>query len=86
MLAEPRITPLGARHSFAPLIPERVSAIAQSPLLQQVHAMGTALEGQRPDILQLLQLLQLLERAHALLREHAARLPIETHRRIEDEG
>jgi uncharacterized protein YqgV (UPF0045/DUF77 family) len=45
MLAELRLTPVGSRISFARRVADVVPILAESPLQDQVHAMGTTLEG-----------------------------------------
>ena len=71
MLAELRVTPLGARIPFARLIADLLPIFAESPLQYQVHAMGTTLEGDLEAIL------ALVRRCHGELRKHADRVLIE---------
>lgn len=71
MLAEIRITPVGASSSFASLVADLVPIFAASPLQYQVHAMGTTLEGELDAIL------EVVRRCHEELRKHAGRILIE---------
>jgi len=71
MLAELRVTPLGARIPFARLIADLLPIFAESPLQYQVHAMGTTLEGDLEPIL------ELVRRSHEEARKHADRVLIE---------
>jgi len=71
VLAELRVTPVGAKTSFARLIANLVPLLAESSLQYQVHAMGTTLEGDLGAIL------ALVERAHVEARKHADRVLIE---------
>jgi uncharacterized protein (TIGR00106 family) len=71
MLAELRLTPVGARTSFARLVADVLPILAASPLQYQVHAMGTSLEGELDAIL------ALVRRCHDELRKHADRVLIE---------
>ena len=71
MLAELRVTPIGAETSFARLIADLVPVLAESPLRYQVHAMGTTLEGELEEIL------ELVRRSHQEARRHADRVLIE---------
>jgi uncharacterized protein (TIGR00106 family) len=51
VIAEIRITPVGADVSFARLVARVVEALAETPLSYQVNAMGTAVEGSLDEIL-----------------------------------
>lgn len=71
MLAEIRITPVGSRTSFAKLVAQLVPILDESPLTYQVHAMGTTVEGELPEIL------ALVTRCHTQLRKSTDRLLLE---------
>jgi uncharacterized protein (TIGR00106 family) len=71
MLAELRITPVGADETFARLVADVVPLLDERPLHYQVHAMGTTLEGDLDDIL------ALVRRCHGDLRRRADRVLIE---------
>jgi uncharacterized protein (TIGR00106 family) len=71
MLAELRITPVGAQTPFVRLIADLLPILAESPLQYRVHAMGTTLEGDLDAIL------DLVRRCHEELRKHADRILIE---------
>ncbi len=71
MLAELRVTPVGAEVSFARLIADLVPILAESPLQYQVHAMGTTLEGDLEAIL------DFVRRCHETARKHADRVLVE---------
>ncbi|HEU4430031.1 MAG TPA: thiamine-binding protein [Myxococcota bacterium] len=71
MIAEIRITPVSGEASFPRLIAQVVDALAETPLLYQVNAMGTAVEGT------LEQILDAVPRLHAIARKHAERVLIE---------
>ncbi|HSI98425.1 MAG TPA: MTH1187 family thiamine-binding protein [Gaiellaceae bacterium] len=71
MLAELRITPVGARTPFVRLIADLLPILAESPLQYRVHAMGTTLEGDLDAIL------DLVRRCHEELRKHADRVLVE---------
>jgi uncharacterized protein (TIGR00106 family) len=71
MLAELRVTPVGSRISFARLVSDLVPLLSSSPLQYQVHAMGTTLEGELDEIL------ELVRRCHQELRKHADRILLE---------
>jgi uncharacterized protein (TIGR00106 family) len=71
MLAELRLTPVGSGTSFARLVADVVPILADSPLQYQLHAMGTTLEGNLEDIL------DVVRRCHEALRKHADRVLIE---------
>jgi uncharacterized protein (TIGR00106 family) len=71
MLAELRLTPVGARISFARLVADIVPILADGPLQYQVHAMGTTVEGSLDAIL------DAVRRCHQELRKHADRVLIE---------
>jgi len=71
MLGELRITPVGGHTPFARLIASLMPVLAQSSLQYQVHAMGTAVEGDLEAIL------ALVRRCHEELRKDNERLLIE---------
>jgi uncharacterized protein (TIGR00106 family) len=71
MIAEIRITPVGSDASFARLIAQVVDALAETPLLYQVNAMGTAVEGT------LDQILDAVKRLHGIARKQVDRVLIE---------
>jgi uncharacterized protein (TIGR00106 family) len=71
MLAELRITPVGARVPFARCIAQLMPLLAEARLQYQVHAMGTTLEGELDEIL------SVVRRAHETLRKQADRVLIE---------
>jgi len=71
MLAELRITPLASEADFARHVAAVVDLVRQSRLHYQVHAMGTTLEGELDEIL------DLVRRCHGALRKHAERVLIE---------
>ncbi len=71
MLAELRITPVGARTTFARCVAHLVPLLAEAPIQYQVNAMGTTIEGELDAIL------ELVRRAHGELRKQAERVLIE---------
>lgn len=71
MLAELRITPVGFRTEFARLVADVVAVIAKSNLQYQVNAMGTLLEGELEEIL------QVVRGCHREVRRHTDRVLIE---------
>jgi uncharacterized protein (TIGR00106 family) len=71
MIAEIRITPVGGKIAFPRLIAEVVDELAQTPLLYQVNAMGTAVEGS------LDQILTAFQRIHEVARKQADRVLME---------
>jgi uncharacterized protein YqgV (UPF0045/DUF77 family) len=71
MLAELRVTPFGSRAPFAHLIAGLVPILSESSLCDQVHAMGTTLEGELDDIL------AVVRRCHLQLRRQAERVMID---------
>ena len=71
MLAELRVTPVGYRTEFSRLVAGCVKVIAESGLPYRVGAMGTTLEGELEDIL------QVVRRCHEEVRKHADRVLIE---------
>jgi uncharacterized protein (TIGR00106 family) len=78
MLAELRLTPVGARTPFVRLIAELLPILAESSLQYQVHAMGTTLEGDLDAIL------ALVRRCHEELRKHVDRVLVELS--VDDRG
>jgi uncharacterized protein (TIGR00106 family) len=71
MIAELRVTPVGARVSFVRLIAEVLPILVESPLQYELHAMGTTVEGDLDAIL------DLVRHCHQELRKHAERVLIE---------
>jgi len=71
MLAELRITPIAPEPEFAQQVAAVVDVLAETRLHYQVHAMGTTLEGELDEIL------DLVRRCHHELRKHANRVLIE---------
>jgi uncharacterized protein (TIGR00106 family) len=71
MLAELRLTPVGARTSFLRFVADLLPILAESPLQYEVHAMGTTVEGDLDAIL------GLVRRCHEEARKHANRVLIE---------
>ena len=71
MVAELRLTPVGSRVPFAQLIGELLPILAESPLQYQVHAMGTTLEGELDEVL------DVVRRCHEEARKHADRVLVE---------
>ncbi len=71
MLAELRVTPVGARDDFAHVVAGVVQIVADSDVQYEVHAMGTTLEGELDVIL------DLVRRCHEEVRKHSERVLIE---------
>ena len=71
MIAELRVTPIGPAHDFAHLIAEVLRVVAGSSCQYQLHAMGTTLEGDLDDIL------NVVRRTHEELRKHHDRVLLE---------
>ena len=71
MVAELRVTPVGAHVPFVRLIADLLPILAESPLQYELHAMGTTVEGEMDAIL------DLVRRCHQELRNHAERVLIE---------
>jgi uncharacterized protein (TIGR00106 family) len=71
MVAELRVTPVGAGVSFVRLIADLLPILDESPLQYELHAMGTTVEGEIDAIL------ELVRRCHQELRKHAERVLIE---------
>jgi len=71
MVAELRVTPVGARVPFVRLIADLLPILAESPLQYELHAMGTTVEGEIDAIL------DLVRRCHQELCKHAERMLIE---------
>ena len=71
MLAELRVTPVGSREDFAHVVAGVVRIVGESSLQYRVHAMGTTVEGDLEDIL------ELLRRVHGEVRKHSDRALIE---------
>ena len=71
MVAEFRLTPVGSRTPFARLLAELLPILADSSLQYQVHAMGTTLEGE------LTEMLDVVRRCHEEARKHADRVLLE---------
>jgi uncharacterized protein (TIGR00106 family) len=71
MLAELRVTPIGAGPSLLSHVLDLVKVLDRSPLSYQVHPMGTTLEGSLDHIL------DAVRRCHEAVREKAPRVLIE---------
>ncbi len=71
MLAELRVTPVHFQGDFADLIARVVRVIASSSLQYCVHALGTSLEGDLEEIL------DVVRRCHEEVRKHSDRALIE---------
>ncbi len=71
MLAEFRITPVDSRGGFPRLVAEVLRVVDGSRLQYQLHAMGTTLEGELNEIL------EVVRRSHEELRKHSSRILIE---------
>ena len=71
MLADLRITPMGAEKDFPRLVADVIRVVADSRLQYMVHSMGTTLEGDLAEILATVQ------RCHEELRKHCERILIE---------
>ena len=71
MLAELRITPVEASDSFLKELAGIVRILEASPLSYSVHAMGTTLEGELDDVLDVVRL------CHEYVRTAGARTLIE---------
>lgn len=71
MLGELRVTPIGSREDFAHVVAGVVRIVSDSDLQYQVHGMGTTVEGELDEIL------DLLRRCHAEVRKHSDRVLIE---------
>jgi uncharacterized protein (TIGR00106 family) len=71
MLAELRVTPVGADTSFAQLVADLVPVLDASPLQYRMHAMGTTVEGELDPIL------DLVRHCHEEARKHSGRVLIE---------
>lgn len=71
MIAELRITPVGTSPEFARLVAQVVRILSESGLQYVVNPMGTSLEGDLEDIL------DVVRRCHQELRKHAERVLME---------
>ena len=71
MLGELRVTPIGSREDFAHVVACVVRIVSDSDLQYQVHGMGTTVEGDLDEIL------DLLRRCHTEIRQHSDRVLIE---------
>lgn len=71
MLAELRITPMGCEDEFARVVADVVRLVADGDMQYEVHGMGTTVEGQIDDIL------DLVRRCHEEVRRHSDRVLIE---------
>lgn len=71
MIAEFRITPVDAHGDFPKLVAEVLRVVSQSRLQYQLHAMGTTLEGELDEILEVVRC------CHEELRKHSQRILIE---------
>jgi uncharacterized protein (TIGR00106 family) len=71
MIAEFRITPVDAHRDFPKLVAEVLRVVSESRLQYQLHAMGTTLEGELDEIL------EVVRRCHEELRKRSSRILIE---------
>ena len=71
MLGELRVTPVGSPEDFAAVVAGVVRLVSESDLQYRVHAMGTTVEGE------LDQILDLVRRCHEEVRKHSDRALIE---------
>ena len=71
MIAEIPITPVGGAGTFPRLVASVVQALADTRLLYQVNAMGTAVEGEFDEIL------DAFRRVHEAARKHGGRVLVE---------
>lgn len=71
MLGELRVTPVGSQEDFARIVAGIVQVVSESELQYRVHAMGTTVEGE------LEQILELVRRCHQEVRRHSDRALIE---------
>jgi len=71
MLGELRVTPVGSPEDFAHVVAGVVRVVSDSDLQYRVHAMGTTVEGE------LDQILELVRRCHQEIRKHSDRALIE---------
>jgi uncharacterized protein (TIGR00106 family) len=71
MLGELRVTPVGSREAFVHVVAAVVRVVAESDLQYSVHAMGTTVEGE------LEQILEVVRRCHQEVRKHSERVLIE---------
>jgi uncharacterized protein (TIGR00106 family) len=71
MLAELRITPVQVKSDFVSEVAAVVRVLAGTKLRYQVHAMGTSLEGDLPEIL------EAVRRCHEEVRQISSRTLIE---------
>ena len=71
MLAELRVTPVGAHTPFVRLVADLLPILVESRRQYQVHAMGTTIEGDLDAVL------GLVRRCHEELHTHADRVLIE---------
>lgn len=78
MLGELRVTPVGSNADFAQMVAGVIRIVADSDLQYQVHAMGTTLEGDLNEIL------DVVRRCHEDVRKRSERILIEIS--IDDRG
>jgi len=71
MIAELRVTPLETKETFPRIVESTLRVISQSRLQYQLHAMGTTVEGELDEIL------DVVRRVHETVRKHAERVLIE---------
>ena len=71
MLGELRVTPIGAPEAFARIVADITRVVSEGDLQYRVHAMGTTVEGE------LDQILDLVRRCHLEVRKHSDRALIE---------
>lgn len=71
MLGELRVTPVGPPEDFAQIVAGVVQTVSETNLQYRVHAMGTTVEGELEEIL------DLVRRCHQEVRKHSDRALIE---------
>ena len=71
MVADLRVTPVSGHETFPNLVEEVLRIIAESDLQYQLHAMGTSLEGELDEIL------DVVRRTHEIVRKSSERVLIE---------
>lgn len=71
MIGELRVTPVGSHEDFARIVAEIVRVVSETDLQYRVEAMGTSVEGELDEIL------DLVRRCHQEVRKHGERALIE---------
>ena len=71
MLGELRVTPIGTPEAFARIVADVTRVVSEGDLQYRVHAMGTTVEGELDEIL------DLVRRCHLEVRKHSDRTLIE---------